>query len=81
MHYDYTFTRNYCEQIGLVWFGDEYVAIADEDAYRNGFSQAQVDCAMKHTLLHVKTIFTPQRYTWSGRIILAFYFLTGWGLQ
>lgn len=78
MHYDYSAAKNYCEQIGLVWLGDQFVSDADESAYKSGFTQEQVDVAMVHHLWQVRFLFTPQNYTYLSRIKLAFYFLTGW---
>lgn len=75
--YDLTKAKWYCEYLGLVWFGDEYVAAVVRDAELHGFNQAQFDIAMWHCLWHVRTLFTPKSYKWWGRILLAGHFLFG----
>jgi hypothetical protein len=78
MNYDYSAAKAYCEKIGLVWLGDQFISEADKDAYNAGFTQEQVDVAMRHHLWQVKFLFTPKSYGYLSRIKLAFYFLTGW---
>lgn len=78
LHFDYTASQHICEQLGLVWLGDEWVKDADNEAWVLGFDQTQMDAAMKHTLIHVKRLFTPSIYTYWQRILIALYFLTGW---
>jgi hypothetical protein len=78
LHYDYVQSRKYCEQIGLVWLGDDFIANADADAFTFSFTQAQVDVAMRHHLWQVKHLFTPASYPFRTRLLLALYFLTGW---
>lgn len=75
LFYDYTISREYCSQIGLVWLGDDFVRAADTDAQMNGFTQNQVDIAMRHHLSQVRWLFVPQNYTYFQRIKLALYFL------
>ncbi len=77
LHYDYTASRAYCEEIGLLWLGEDFVRNADADAYKFAFTQEQVDVAMKHHLWQVRYLFTPQSYPALSRIKLAFYFLFG----
>lgn len=77
LHYDYSASKARCESLGLIWFSDEYMRASDEDAYRLGMTQEQVDTAVWHALCHVKTVFTPQIYPWQQRLILAFWFLFG----
>lgn len=81
LHFDYTASKVLCESLGLIWLGDDWVRDADEDAWAEGFTQAQVDLAMRHTLLHIKNLFTPEFYTWWQRAGLALHFLTGWTPQ
>lgn len=76
--YNYTASKIFCVQIGLVWLGEDFVAGADKDAWLNGFTQEQVDIAMRHHLWQIKYLFTPNTYRWYQRILMAFYFLTGW---
>lgn len=79
LFYDYTSSKTYCGSIGLVWLGDGFVRAADADAQRYGFNQEQLEVAMRHHLWQVKWLFTPSNYRWWQRLVLAFYFLTGWG--
>jgi len=81
LYYNYDYAKSLCEELGLVWLGDEYVAIADKSAFQAGFSQHQTDVAMHHCLWHVKTLFTPSNYTFVQRLFIAFYFLTGFRLK
>lgn len=76
--YNYTKSKIFCQQIGLVWLGDEFIAPIDMDAWIYGFSQQQLDIAMRHHLWQVKYLFTPKVYSWPQRFLLVFYFLTGW---
>ncbi len=75
--YDLTRAKWYCEYLGLVWFGDDYVAQVVKDAAANNFTQAQFDIAMWYCLWHVRTLFSPKSYKWWGRILLAGHFLFG----
>lgn len=75
LFYDYTASKAYAEQLGLVWLGDEFVRAADMDANLNGFTQAQVDIAMRHHLAQVLWLFTPANYRFVDRIKLAIHFL------
>lgn len=77
MHYDYDGSKNYCEQIGLVWLGDDFVRAADMDAYQYGFTQAQVDIAMRHHLWQIHHLFDPKSYGLKQRFLLACHFLFG----
>lgn len=77
LHYNYTSSKAYCEQIGLIWLGDDFVRNADEDAFNHGFTQEQVDIAMRHHLWQVKWLFTPKNYGFIQRIGIALYFLFG----
>lgn len=76
--FNYTASKQFCYEIGLVWLGDDFVANADQDAWLAGFNQHQVDIAMRHHLWQVKYLFTPSTYSWYQRIFMALYFLTGW---
>jgi len=78
MHYDYTASKEFCKEIGLIWLGDQFISDVDADAALHNFTQEQVDVAMKHHLWQVKFLFTPKSYTYVSRIKLAIYFLTGW---
>ena len=77
MRYDYSASKQYCEAIGLQWLGDEFVVEADRDAEMLGFTQEQVDCAMRHSLWHIRCLFLPSSYSFLNRVKLALYFLTG----
>ena len=77
LHYDYTEPKEYCKQIGLVWLGDDWVHAADSDAKSLNFTQAQVNCAMRHHLWQVKTLFNPKIYKLRQRLWLAAHFLFG----
>jgi hypothetical protein len=78
--FNYTASKQFCYEIGLVWI-DGMVEAPDLDAWLHGFTQEQVDIAMRHHLWQVKFLFTPRTYRWWQRILLAFFFLTGWGLK
>ena len=78
LYFDYTASKKYCKSIGLEWLGDDWVRAADEEAHLLKFSQKQVDAAMRHHLSQIKYLFTPKAYKYSQRIMLAFWFLTGW---
>lgn len=80
LNYDYTSSKLYCESIGLKWLGDDFVRSADSEAFSLGFTQEQVDSAMKHHLWQVRWLFTPGSYRWYQRVFLALYFLTGFGV-
>ncbi len=79
LHYDYTKSKAYAEQLGLIWFGDDYIAVFDTQAQFLGFTQDQMDGAVKSALSHVKFLFTPKNFTYWTRIKIAFFFLTGVG--
>jgi len=80
MHYDYEASKKYCTSIGLVWLGDNFILEADKDAFNAGFTQEQVDLAIRHYLWRVKYLFTPKNYSWVSRILIVVYFLTGWNV-
>lgn len=77
LHYDYTESYQYCEDIGLHWLGDDFLIEADKDAFLTGFTQNQVDVAMRHHLWQVRHLFNPKSYKWYQRILLAFHFIFG----
>jgi hypothetical protein len=77
VHYDYTEARRYCEQLGLTWFGDDYLVNVDTDAYKHGFRQDQVDVAMRHALWHIRNLFDAKSYPFRTRCKLALHFLLG----
>lgn len=77
LHYKYKKSQAFCEQIGLVWLGDDFVRASDAEAFKLKFTQKQVDAAMRHHLWQVKFLFTPTTYPYLSRIKLAFMFLTG----
>ncbi len=60
-----------------MWLGDDFVRAADADAAAYGFTQEQVDIAMRHHLWQVARLFNPKTYKWHARIALAFHFLFG----
>lgn len=75
LYYDYTASKAYAENIGLVWLGDKFVESADKEAYSLNFTQPQVDAAMRHHLWQVKWLFTPRSYSFIQRILIALHFL------
>lgn len=77
LHYNYLASIAYCESIGLMWLGDDFIRSADEDAYKLGFTQEQVDVAMRHHLWQVSWLFNPKTYSWFQRISIAMWFLFG----
>jgi hypothetical protein len=77
LHYNYEASKAYAESLGLKWLGDDFVRNADGDAYALGFTQIQVDAAMRHHLWQVAYLFNPKSYPWYSRIALAFHFLFG----
>lgn len=77
MFYNYESSKTFCESIGLVWLGDDFLREADAEAKQLKFTQKQVDSAMRHYLWRVKFLFTPKNYSFLGRILIALYFLTG----
>lgn len=77
LNYDYSASKAYCAQLGLVWLGDDWVAAADREAGELYFNQSQVDAAMRHHLWQIKVLFTPSTYKWTQRVCLAFHFLFG----
>lgn len=80
LHYDYSASKAYCDQIGIFWLGDDYAGLidADKDASEMGLTQEQVDALLRKHLWQVKTLFTPSNYRPMSRIMMAMYFLTGW---
>lgn len=74
LHFDYTASKAYCEQIGLVW-ADGLVDAADEDCFKAGMTQSQIDVALQHHLWNVKHLFNPSAYIFMDRIKLALWFL------
>lgn len=79
MPYDYSASRRAAQEFGLVWFGDEYAQRQiGATAEANGFTQQQVDVAMRLHLWQVKQLFLPSNYRWAQRILMALYFITGW---
>lgn len=77
--YDYTVSKKFAEDNGLVWAGDDYAPLLsmDDEAYHSGMRQDQIDIMMRHHLQEIKILFTPKYYKWYQRLALAFYFLTG----
>lgn len=75
LNYDYQASKEFCEQIGLIWLGDDFMVEADMAAKNAGFTQDQVDLAMRHHLWQVKFLFTPKTYSFIGRVKIAAYFL------
>lgn len=77
LNYDYTASKTYCTDIGLLWLGDDFVRAADAEAKKLNFTQEQVDLAMGHHLWQVKILFDPKNYGLKGRLKLALHFLFG----
>lgn len=77
LNFDYSDAKMYCQQIGLEWLGDDFVRAADTDAKLYGFTQEQVDVAMRHHLSQVAWLFKPKTYRWYQRVMLALHFLFG----
>ena len=80
LSYDYAAAKEFCNHLGLSWFGDDYAGLvyADNEAKSLGMTQEQVDAAMRNHLWQVHTILTPKNYRFLQRVVIAFYFLTGW---
>lgn len=78
LHFDYIDSKAFCEAIGLVWLGDDFLRPSDQETWELGFTQQQVDMAMRHHLWQVNYLFTPKTYHWYQRLFLALYFITGW---
>lgn len=78
LNYNYEASKAYCKQIGLFWLGEIFVVPLDSEAKQLGATQDIVDAGMRHHLWQVKFLFTPSNYCWPSRLMLAFYFLTGW---
>lgn len=79
LNYNYAASKAYCEQIGLMWLGDEFSGLInmDADAHKLGLTQEQVDTGMRHHLWQIKMLFECKNYRWYQRLAIAFYFLTG----
>lgn len=77
--YDYSASKAYCEQIGLVWLGDDYAGLVNADAAAKSveMTQEQVDTMMTHHLWQIQQLFEPKNYSFLARFGIAFYFLTG----
>lgn len=79
LNFDYTASKFYCHQIGLIWLGDDFVRAADADALTHHLTQDQVDTFMRHHLWQVKWLFMPKNYSYKNRLKMALFFLTGYG--
>lgn len=79
LSYDYSTSKAYCEQIGLVWLGDDYAGLVNADAAARSLemTQEQVDMMMRHHLWQVQQLFEPKNYKFLARVGIALYFLTG----
>lgn len=77
LHFDYRASKDFCEMLGLVWLGNEFMKDVDEEAWILGFDQQQMDAAIKHHLVLIHWLFTPANHGWFRRIRIAVYFLTG----
>ncbi len=77
MTHDLINTRRYCDKLGLVYFGDNYMKPFQQMAIEQGLSQQQFDASVWCALLHTRHLLTPQNFTWLGRIGLAWHFLFG----
>lgn len=79
LHYDYGASKQFAESLSLIWLGDDFVRAADAEAYLLGFTQEQVNAAMRHHLFQVAWLFNPSTYKWRERIAIALWFLFGFG--
>lgn len=77
MIYDLSNTRRFCDKLGLMYFGDNYMRSFVQTAEREGLTQQQFDAAVWCSLLHTRYLLTPQNYSWTCRLALAFHFLFG----
>lgn len=77
MTYDLIKTKNQCKALGLIYFGDNYMQPFMQSATDAGLTQEQFDTSVWCALLHTRYLFTPQNYSISGRICLAWHFLFG----
>lgn len=77
LNYNYSVSKEYCESLGLIWLGEDFIRAADTDAKSLGFTQEQVDTAMRHHLWQVRFLFDPKSYVWYARIGMAYHFLFG----
>jgi len=75
LNYDYRKSKSYCEHLGLVWLGDAFVESADKEAREHGFTQPQMDAAMRQHLWQVRFLFNPRSYNWLQRLTLAMHFI------
>ncbi len=78
MNYDYAASKAYCESIGPVWLGNDFLQDVDSEAFDLGFSLVQLDAALRHHLWQVSWLFNPKTYAWHQRIGLAIWFLFGY---
>lgn len=80
MNYDYSNSKSYCEQIGLMWLGDDYAGLVDADNLAKSLelTQYKVDELMRQHLWQTKIVLTPKNYGFWMRVMIAVYFLTGW---
>lgn len=76
MNYDYTASEAYCKQIGLQWL-PERVQYVDDMAKNYGFTQEQLDAAMRCHLWEVRLLFDPRSYTFLQRCLIALHYLFG----
>lgn len=77
MNYDYAAIKKYCTDLGL-YLHDGMIKEFDYKANLNGLTQEQVEFVLKEHLSQIKMAFTPSIYPFKQRLLLAFYFLTGY---
>lgn len=73
-NYDYSSAEAYAKSLGLVFLKDWAVDF-DQQAKAFGFTQAQVDMACQHHLIHLSHVLNPKIYTWKQRLGLAAHYI------
>lgn len=73
--YDHTAGKAYVEMLGGMKWDEEFANRADGIAHAHGLSQDAWDELVREYAWKMKWIFTPKNYTWTGRFMLAMYFL------
>ena len=72
--YDPKATKDYCEQIGLVFSEDDFKEFC-RLAKKHQFTQKQVDFAMMQHAWRISIMFNPKSHSYITRIKFALYFL------
>lgn len=67
--------KDYCEQIGLPYWDEEFANACDILARQHGLDQKAWDEMVRQYSWKVKLMFTPKTYTYWQRIKFAVHFL------